>query len=248
MATVILVSICFSLGISVCAVFRLQNNGEISILYPVICLTFIFNLVSIGLKFYLAYYDMGELITNRVKIAWNYLRRGFIWDFFSIVPLLLSVFYPVYHTRPPSIESLLVLIKLRDIYQFHGRFQGFLLSDEYKEAIFSLISLFGTILFINHFIACIWCLIPNSRLGAIYEKNWTSNLNITDSIEIYLKASYWSLTTIVTLGYGDILPQNIPETGFCMFVMIIGSAIFGYSVNKIGNVLENMQRDKRSLR
>jgi hypothetical protein len=42
------------------------------------------------------------------------------------------------------------------------------------------------------------------------------------------------MTTIVTVGYGDLTPQNHVEVIFVMFVQICGTSFFGYMINVIG--------------
>jgi potassium voltage-gated channel Eag-related subfamily H protein 5/cyclic nucleotide gated channel alpha 1 len=45
---------------------------------------------------------------------------------------------------------------------------------------------------------------------------------------------YWAITTIVTVGYGDLTPRNYVEVLFVMIVQLIGTAVFGYMINVIG--------------
>lgn len=42
------------------------------------------------------------------------------------------------------------------------------------------------------------------------------------------------MTTIATIGYGDITPQTIPEYFYSILVMFIGSLIFAYNINQVG--------------
>ena len=42
------------------------------------------------------------------------------------------------------------------------------------------------------------------------------------------------MTTIVTVGYGDITPQNEYEVMVTMVIELSGSALFGYLINVIG--------------
>jgi len=39
---------------------------------------------------------------------------------------------------------------------------------------------------------------------------------------LYVVALYWSLVTFTTLGYGDIVPQNLIEMGFAIFIVFLG--------------------------
>ena len=42
---------------------------------------------------------------------------------------------------------------------------------------------------------------------------------------------------MVTVGYGDMTPQNKLEILIAMSGMIIGSTLIGFSINSIGNIL-----------
>lgn len=46
----------------------------------------------------------------------------------------------------------------------------------------------------------------------------------------YITALYFSVTTMITVGYGDIHPNTNLEMIFGIAVMVISSGIFGYSM------------------
>ena len=50
-------------------------------------------------------------------------------------------------------------------------------------------------------------------------------------------ALYWSFTTIITLGYGDIYPVQTAEAGVCILNMIIGAAVVSFMVGNVASVL-----------
>ena len=55
----------------------------------------------------------------------------------------------------------------------------------------------------------------------------------------YISALYFSITTMITIGYGDIHSQSSPEMIFSVFAMIFASAVFGYSMSSIMIIIEN---------
>lgn len=57
----------------------------------------------------------------------------------------------------------------------------------------------------------------------------------------YLYSLYWAVTTIVTVGYGDITPQNEWEVVAAMIVELSGSALFGYLINVIGVTMADIK-------
>ena len=53
----------------------------------------------------------------------------------------------------------------------------------------------------------------------------------------YLYSFYYSITTMVTVGYGDITPTNVVEICYSMLFMLVCCGMFCYSINRIGIIL-----------
>lgn len=62
----------------------------------------------------------------------------------------------------------------------------------------------------------------------------------------YVRALYWSMTTITTIGYGDITPNlnNNSEMLFTMLVEALGVSAYGYIIGNIANMLTNIDMAK----
>jgi hypothetical protein len=75
-----------------------------------------------------------------------------------------------------------------------------------------------------------------------------ANLNLTGKSLIikYIYAVYWAMTTIITVGYGDITPQNYAEVLVVMMVEICGTSFFGYMISVIGGIVDkkNMKNEE----
>ena len=76
------------------------------------------------------------------------------------------------------------------------------------------------------------------------ENTWISKFfgNNFENIGIneYLYALYFTVVTMITVGYGDITPQNQTEIVCSIFIMMLSCCIFAYSVNKIGMILSDI--------
>lgn len=75
------------------------------------------------------------------------------------------------------------------------------------------------------------------------EKSWLQHIGIQNASwsTQYIYSLYWSVTTIVTVGYGDITPQNEYEISVTIIVELLGSALFGYLINVIGLTLSDLR-------
>lgn len=49
----------------------------------------------------------------------------------------------------------------------------------------------------------------------------------------YISSLYFSITTMVTIGYGDIHAYTSTEMIYAIFAMILASGVFGYAMNNV---------------
>jgi len=85
---------------------------------------------------------------------------------------------------------------------------------------------------VAHYIACIYTFVLTQEIEAykitdpvILDKTWS---------ELYIYQMYWSVTTMITVGYGDIVPNTTNEKLFAIVAMLISSGVFGYVMNRVG--------------
>jgi len=50
-----------------------------------------------------------------------------------------------------------------------------------------------------------------------------------------------------TVGYGDYTPVNIYEKMFIIFIMLISCGFFGFIVNSIGSIIEELTKTKKDF-
>jgi len=205
--------------------------------------SFLFFLINILMNFNTTYYEYGVAVKSRKKIVLNYLKTTFPYDFLSLFFLIPNIVhsldYPslsifsigfllIYKTLNKIIEN------LEETYELSGDF-------------FDLCSLLFKTLCIAHILACCW-----HAIGFFLAEGHSSWLNIDRFIDLnwnqrYLVSLYWAFTTMCTVGYGDITPQNSAEMGYCCFVMLIGTFGLGYCVNSVGILLSRIQEKSKEM-
>jgi hypothetical protein len=62
--------------------------------------------------------------------------------------------------------------------------------------------------------------------------HYDDTINLNWDIK-YLSALYFSVTTMITIGYGDIHPYTSPEMIVSILAMLLASGVFGYTMNSI---------------
>lgn len=65
-----------------------------------------------------------------------------------------------------------------------------------------------------------------------------------DPVTAYVKAMYWLVTTIATVGYGDITPTTNTGRFYAMFMMITGAAIWGILIASASRLMLASDRRK----
>lgn len=217
--------------------------------------TQLFFCLDIALNFNLAYYELGALVTSRRKIATHYMKRWFIIDLVSTA----SIDYVLYCEEPCSSQlhlksiqllrlakamRLIRLAKLNKIF--------FRLEDSWSNKSITSCLLFGRLVLIlcifAHWIACLWIFIGNLSIAG--PNSWIASMDVQDETAsvVYVTALYWSLTTMVSLGYGDVKPTNTTEIYFGSFAVVVASVVLQYLLGNITAFIAEMSASEALYR
>ena len=214
--------------------------------------------------------SLGELIFDRKKVAGAYLKSFFLLDCISNMPLTLlkyiSFKYEKYNGDDihnfitlnfayiPRIYIIFLALKVlrmrktKPIMRRLFRRKG--LGVDKSNLIITLSSL----LFILHRIATFWVCCASFDTSTPY--NWmNSPLVNPDAVIIdesdvtkYLASLYWSVTTTVTVGYGDIVPCTDYEKFMASFVIVVGVACQSFILSTLGNQFMKMSKSASKRR
>lgn len=155
-----------------------------------------------------------------VKLA-NWLRLEVFIDLLCVLPLSL-LFYLL--TGEVSDRLLLInLVCVRNVQQIRRFLDQF---DQLGPTVFRLIPVFVTLPLLVHLIACGWISLGEG-----------SSDPTADLLFRYVRAWYWAMTTLTTVGFGDIVPKTASQMIYAGGVQLTGVGVFGYIVSNVATVL-----------
>jgi Ion channel len=104
------------------------------------------------------------------------------------------------------------------------------------ERLFFFIMVF---LILQHIGTCLW-IIMATLYSENFEETWLYKYKIEqdmNNFSIYLTSFYWTITTVTTVGYGDIGGNNNLERFFCAVMMIIGVIAFSFANGSLTSII-----------
>eukprot|EP00747_Dinoflagellata_sp_TGD_P051034 gnl/TRDRNA2_/TRDRNA2_147119_c0_seq2.p1 gnl/TRDRNA2_/TRDRNA2_147119_c0~~gnl/TRDRNA2_/TRDRNA2_147119_c0_seq2.p1 ORF type:complete len:568 (-),score=68.50 gnl/TRDRNA2_/TRDRNA2_147119_c0_seq2:61-1764(-) len=108
---------------------------------------------------------------------------------------------------------------------------------------------------VTHWAACCWHAIgtiPSEENTWITEKLWDQPANLT-TYQRYLMSVYFTLTTMTTVGYGDISPVNYTEVLYGIVLLLVASVVFAGLMGVLTDVISHFnnkaheQKEKRKM-
>lgn len=220
---ILAVTIAVFIKIPVSVVFNNSTTG--GILFFEFLISFIYFL-DIIIQLNTAVVKKMEVITDRHLIASIYIRRWFWVDMAAAFP-----FWVLLHILPipfsAGVMSLFRLLRILKLFRMIETLNKFKRLSYVNPNIMRMILLIFWIILIAHFVACGWILLEGVGLDPKEDLQ-------------YLKAYYWTITTLTTIGYGDITPSGKNQILYTIFVEIIGAGLYGFIIGNIANLIANI--------
>jgi hypothetical protein len=204
--------------------------------------------VDIILNFFTSFRQRGEKIDDPGQTANHYLKTLFCIDLLANTPLD-AFFLGGEDTRVAGISLVLILRQLRllrvvRLFVIFRRWQNL----SWTNAGYLRIAKFFTIfLLLVHWIACAWFLVP--YLEGFPENCWVVQQGIEHANPgtQYIRALYWVIQTMATVGYGDITPHRDFEYVFSILIMLMGASTYAFIIGNIASLASNLDAARASF-
>eukprot|EP00252_Welwitschia_mirabilis_P003023 TRINITY_DN13071_c0_g1_i1.p1 TRINITY_DN13071_c0_g1~~TRINITY_DN13071_c0_g1_i1.p1 ORF type:complete len:795 (+),score=94.59 TRINITY_DN13071_c0_g1_i1:117-2501(+) len=208
--------------------------------------------VDIVMTFFVAYLDKTSylLVDSRKKIAKRYMCTWFTFDTCSTIPfqaigLLLEE--SLRNGLSYSVLNMLRLWRLRRVSALFARLEKDIRFNYFWTRVAKLVCV---TLFAVHCAGCFYYLLaakyPDSTrtwIGAAYPSYREKSLWVR-----YVTAIYWSITTLTTVGYGDLHAENTREMAFDIFYMLFNLGLTAYIIGNMTNLVVHGTSRTRKFR
>jgi CRP-like cAMP-binding protein len=211
-------------------------------------------LVCLNTSFYSLYDDAYVLI--RPRVYEHYFKSMFWPDILSALPydeILIAMFvrYPSYHTY----LQLLKLLKLGRAMKLGKYIRDLENQLGISPAVFDLIKLCIEVLFVGHIFCCVWWAMSVAMTQTSWIDEPDNDYSLDGSVlrdetlfAQYVSSLYLTFSTLTTVGYGDIVPNNTSERFANIFVELMGATVFGYMVASVSTLLGSLNFSEEKVR
>ena len=213
-------------------------------------------LAEIFIVFNTAYLEGDQLVINRCMICDNYLRGWFWIDLPASFPVELFEHFAAKMQQVDDGSSANSMIRALRLMRL-ARVLRLLKLQSYIDAVedglgvnlrmLELVKMVAVILYLCHILGCLWFFLADTHEDK--ESTWLYHYNHGSGVDAdvwtqYLYSVYWSLTTLTTVGYGDIVAKNDAERLYALCCMVIGAILFGYLMSTVADLLRSYDMNK----
>ncbi|CAN8246915.1 unnamed protein product [Cochlearia groenlandica] len=202
--------------------------------------------IDIVMTFFVGYLDKSTylLVDDQKMIAFKYLRSWFLLDLVSTIPS--EVAFKI-SSQSYGLFNMLRLWRLRRVSAFFSRLEK---DRNFNYFWVRCAKLVCVTIFAVHCAACFYYLLAarhhnhaNTWIGALNENFLEESLGMR-----YVTSMYWSITTLTTVGYGDLHPVNRKEMVFVIFYMLFNLGLTAYLIGNMTNLVVHGTSRTRNFR
>ena len=210
-------------------------------------------LIDLVLHFFIAFYNKDDMLKTELPlIVTNYLKGWFIVDLMSLIPFktLLNFFdtkcndinFLSSYKYSNQLYYLLICMKLfKTLKIYDNRFCEFM--DEHLDKYVHYNNYFGFYLgtsiffFTIHVVTCILIFIGKNDYPSWIIKFGFSEYSFS---QLYFLGIYYIITTVTTVGYGDLTCVTPKEKIFGIIIEIVGIVAYSYILTSISNYVKSI--------
>ena len=208
-------------------------------------------IIDLVIGFYRGFYNSDfKLISNIKIIMKNYLSTYFFYDLLSALPccsFLIYYYTDICFSFSNNNQYLFILIisitklfkcaKIRKNNKFIEGIYELFSKNFLAEQIYGIMKMIIITFSILHIFVCCHIFIGNH-----FYPSWLFLLNekytLNDYISIYIASLYFLITTLTTVGYGDIVCISFPERIFQLIELSLGVIFYSYIISKFGDYVK----------
>ena len=209
-----------------------------------------FFIIDFFIGFFIGIFDEeGKMVNNLKLCVYHYITNSFFKNLIISFPFL-SIFH-----NSNSFFKILPLIRIFKFYEYTFNEKD---SELYYDKLiinlhiiqplsmhnplYSFLEFFVGFFILLHISTCMFIYLLDSS----DYPNWTTS-NFDDSnTRNYISGFYFSLTTIITVGYGDVTPLSYNERLYTIILMIIGVCLYSMVLSILSSLFEDFQTKEKN--
>ncbi|KAL4434979.1 hypothetical protein ABPG74_017735 [Tetrahymena malaccensis] len=214
-------------------------------------------LIDILKKFNTSYFEKDQIIQVRSKIIFQYITSSiFITDVISLSTIIFKLKYrnkEISYNPNNSIqlylENFLIFLLLNRALKQKKLLQSIITLEQSQKHLFWLFSQVLNVVTVAHIVSIAFYMLGVYENQNNFQTSWLQKYGVTnlDYYNRYIYSIYWAVTTMTTVGYGDIAATNSSEALFISIAMIVFSCVYAYSINNIGFILQEIEKSSKKL-